>query len=191
MLVDASSGLSATVQGNDIRDNGGDGIYVNQGAPVIKNNLVSGNGQHAIIVWDSSDLSLISGNTGSGNALQGLFLSGIVAHDHTWPASSFSYVLISHVGVTVPAGITLTVGAGAVVKSASSGESGSGPNYGQLLVQGHLAVPGTSESPVIFTTRADDSDSEEMSMGTAMPPSPAPGIGSASRSTDPPVSPTR
>ncbi len=93
-----AAGSSATVQGNDIRDNGGDGIYVNQGAPVIKNNLVSGNGQHAIIVWDSSDLSLISGNTGSGNALQGLFLSGIVAHDHTWPASSFSYVLISHVG---------------------------------------------------------------------------------------------
>jgi hypothetical protein len=74
--------------------------------------------------------------------------SGTLEANDTWAAGSVYYIPSS---VIVPDGITLTIEAGAIVKT-GSGVAG-------IVVQpgGTLGAAGTSENPVIFTSYADDS----------------------------------
>ena len=73
-------------------------------------------------------------------------VSGTLASDTTWTASSSPY-LISALGFTVPAGTTLTVEPGVVVKASQSNTP--------LIVDGTINAQGTASSPVYFTSLND------------------------------------
>jgi len=70
-------------------------------------------------------------------------VSGTLTADTTWsPTCTSAYVIDSN--LDVPAGITLTVAPGTIVKAS-----------GKLSVEGTLDVAGTADSPVIFTSVND------------------------------------
>ncbi len=75
-------------------------------------------------------------------------VSGAIALDAVWTASSSPYILENVVSVS--ASTTLTIEAGVVVKGRNGGA-------GKLEVYGSLVAQGTSEAPVYFTSLLDDS----------------------------------
>ncbi|MEA3334858.1 MAG: Ig-like domain-containing protein [Chloroflexota bacterium] len=70
--------------------------------------------------------------------------SGIITGTQQWCAADSPHLLTAD--VTVPAGVTLTVEANVTVQAA---------NYVELLVEGHLAAPGTPTQPITFTSSTD------------------------------------
>ncbi|MDD5251261.1 MAG: hypothetical protein PHT12_01335, partial [Patescibacteria group bacterium] len=76
------------------------------------------------------------------------YVSGTITADTTWSAENGPYV-VSGI-VVVPAGVTLTVEQGTIIKMMSGG-------YHGLNVSGTLDVNGTPEAPVYFTSLKDDS----------------------------------
>ncbi|MBI1920957.1 MAG: right-handed parallel beta-helix repeat-containing protein [Geobacter sp.] len=77
-----------------------------------------------------------------------VYREGIITEDTLWQGE----VLVEG-ALTVAPQATLTVGPGTVVRLRSSQNSGA-PD-GMLLIQGRLAAKGTTESPVLFTSAAD------------------------------------
>jgi hypothetical protein len=71
--------------------------------------------------------------------------SGTLTQSATWSPKLASAYLVDG-SLDIPAGITLTIAAGTVIKVAS-----------QLTVEGTLDAVGTSSSPVVFTSVNDDS----------------------------------
>ena len=86
-------------------------------------------------------------NRGSGNAVNGLCMSGHVSrHDSLWsdPTGSFPFIIWGQ--VWVDPGVTLTITPGTVVKPIVFG----------IFVAGTLNAIGTRERPVVFTSIHDD-----------------------------------
>jgi hypothetical protein len=79
------------------------------------------------------------------STVQPTHLSGTIAEDTTWSPHQV-YVLDS--SLTVPAGVTLTIEAGTVIKY---------QRLASLNVAGSLVVAGTAAAPVVFTSLKDDS----------------------------------
>lgn len=104
------------------------------------------NGQYALVV-NTNPGNYPSTLSGSGNGLNGLYVSGTLggtepAATWTWGANPlFPYVIASPV---IPAGVTLNIAAGAVVKAQPSG---------QLAVNGTLNCQGTAAAPGTVGTR--------------------------------------
>ena len=96
------------------------------------------------VLGDSTPV--LSGNSFSGNGINGVYWSGNVVANTTWVASSGPYVLQSHI-VVVP-GVTLTIEPGTVIK---------GSLAGWLQVSGTLHAQGTVVAPITFTSLKDDS----------------------------------
>jgi RHS repeat-associated protein len=166
------------ISGNTITGNQGQGIYVGARSitsakatlcePTVENNVISGNGssanQWALEVHADLLSPTLSTNSGSGNFCQAMALSGTIAGDWTWQKSAAFLPILVHdsrsyvgpnpfgdlSGVTVPAGKTLIIQAGAVVK-------GSARSEGYLNVNGILLAQGTAADPVVFTSAEDDS----------------------------------
>ena len=61
--------------------------------------------------------------------------------------------------INVPAGVTVTVAAGTLIKGTTSSYYGCGSfdNYPSVTVEGSLVVAGTAASPVVFTSVNDNS----------------------------------
>ena len=125
-------------------------------APTVQNNAVSNTTELAVGVFsDRLDPALLTGNTAT-NAGNGLGLSGVLAADLVVPGS-LGLPLVLTGELKVAAGVSMTVGAGSVVK-AVAGDSWSGfPARGRLRVEGSLDVNGTAGLPVVFTSVRDDS----------------------------------
>jgi hypothetical protein len=124
------------------------GLYAEgSGAATVTDNVFTDNGGYALF-FDQSVISPAgSNNTGSGNDLDGVALSGTVASDQTWGFGSASLPIVIHDSVTVDAGVTLTIPAGTVVKIAASE---------RLQVHGTLDAAGTADDWVVFTSLKDD-----------------------------------
>ena len=94
-----------------------------------------------------------SGNTFTDNTFAAVVVGGSLRPDHTiWegvPGQDWAYLIEG--SVTVPAGKTLTIPAGTVVKFSTRNT-----NRDYLYVDGQLEVQGTSGSPVVFTSDKDD-----------------------------------
>ena len=84
-----------------------------------------------------------------------LVVQGEIQADTTWSAEK-SYILDQQ--VTVPAGVTLTIEPGTVIK-ANAGEA---PTVSMLVIArgGKLMAKGTAEQPIIFTSINDNLDKE-------------------------------
>jgi hypothetical protein len=88
------------------------------------------------------------GNSGSGNGLGGISMSGSSSGSIDWPANDPDFCYLLGGTATVVSSDTLRLGPGTVVK----GEAGS-----QLRIDGVLMAPGTAEAPIHLTSLADDS----------------------------------
>lgn len=122
-------------------------LRIEGGAPTVQGNTFRNNNTidyGAAISMDLASNPVLVGNVFVNNRVNGVFLDGgILPHDATWDDPDVVYQLAGD--VTVPAGVTLTVVAGQIVKSAD-----------ELLVEGTLHAVGTASQPVIFTSLADD-----------------------------------
>ncbi|MBI3958682.1 MAG: right-handed parallel beta-helix repeat-containing protein [Chloroflexi bacterium] len=88
------------------------------------------------------------------NLLASSACNPITSHT-TWTSGVYT---AENCNILVPAGVTLTIQAGAVVKLGGvSPGYGSGPGSAALIVQGGLVAAGDSGEPVAFTSLADDS----------------------------------
>jgi hypothetical protein len=122
-----------------------DGVRIANCSTTVTGNVFTGNEEYGLRLALVS-LITFSGNTGSGNGINGIGVSGTVSADQTWScASTFPIVLVS--SVTVNDGNTLTLPAGTIVKA--------GPDV-QLTVDGTLDANGAAEDWVVFTSLKDD-----------------------------------
>ena len=122
----AVSSSSVVVSGNSVTRGG---IFVTSSgsgsvAPTVQNNAVSNTTELAVGVFsDRLDPALLTGNTAT-NAGNGLGLSGVLVADLVVPGS-LGLPLVLTGELKVAAGVSMTVGAGSVVK-AVAGDSWSG-----------------------------------------------------------------
>ena len=157
--IDASSG-SLSVINSTITKSGGYGILASgtSGVPVIMDNTITDTASYeAVHISDTDvDLAKLDGNDGSGNGGNGIYLTRVTQTvDGTLPWSGTLAPVIANTcgspcGLTVPAGVTLTLDPGTVIKTVSSNSSG-------LLVKGSLKAVGTAADPVVLTSINDDS----------------------------------
>ncbi|PVE14330.1 hypothetical protein DDA93_16115, partial [Arthrobacter sp. Bz4] len=119
------------VTGNTVTNSAWDGIIVESGwnkdlpSPSVQNNTVSGAEYRAVVVgFANLDPAKLTGNTGSGNKINMLALSGSLVDNLTLPVSGLQVMIAGDYqwisggldGLEVPAGTTLTVNAGVVLK---------------------------------------------------------------------------
>jgi parallel beta-helix repeat protein len=122
----------------------------NTSFPSVSGCTFTNNAGYAIHNVPIAALPAITNNTGSGNAVNSVHVTvGAVDSNLTiGPASHMSGGILLDATVAVAAGVTLTLGAGTVLKFQGGYE---------LTVNGTLVVNGTSGAPVILTDDADDS----------------------------------
>jgi hypothetical protein len=165
----ASQGLtlvfgSPLVQESAIDSCAGIGLYGhNNTSPTLLNNSFTGNGNYA--VWlDTPYHTSYSGNTGSGNSVNGLGVRGSVNGALSWSAGAeFPFVLTGD--LTVQIGMSLGLSPGTLVKAAAEAE---------LINYGTLNLAGTAAQPVVFTSLKDDSRGGDTN-GDGVASLPAPG----------------
>jgi hypothetical protein len=139
------------------------------GTAVIKTNGVAGSSSGSVVVTFTSGatagagsvvLSIVDNESRSATATavvniveQQLIIqvSGNVTQNTTWETGKV-YVLESRIAVV--SGVTLTIQPGVIVK----GQAGTGANATALLIArgGKLNAEGTADSPIIFTSVADE-----------------------------------
>ena len=149
------SGAAASVRNSTVDRVSGDGINVTSpvGVPTVSGNTVTNAAAAAIVVQAASvDMGALNGNSGSGNGLNGVQLSQVtvtVSSSLPWTGTLVPVLYGGCSALTVPAGVTLTLGAGTIIK-------GQATNCAYLNVQGSLIATGTAASPVTLTSWRDD-----------------------------------
>ncbi len=116
-----------------------DWMIPTEGVYTIRSRAVDSNG-HRETPGDSITVTIAKGQQ---------IRMGLLEEDETWDGE---VILLGD--VTVPAGMTLTIQPGTVVRSAAwqDGEvSGLDPNRTELMVLGNLQANGTAELPITFT----------------------------------------
>ncbi|MBI3293224.1 MAG: right-handed parallel beta-helix repeat-containing protein [Deltaproteobacteria bacterium] len=166
IYMDSASGQ---ISSNIIRDNnahddtGSDGVYVFRSSPAIQNNTFlrntrgiqfnEGSGTVSNNTFTShtheavlcpAGCAAFSGNTATGNEINGIVLNGTMISNYT-AAGDMPYVISP--GLSVEQGFLLTLNAGAVVKFQDSAT---------LSISGTLVASGTQALPVVFTSLHDD-----------------------------------
>src|SRR5205807_1371680 len=122
------------------------GIRIVGGSPTLTNVLYKNNAIAASM--DLGSNPTISGVTMTTNGVNALRVDGgSLAADETWDDPDINYVIQD--SVTVPAGKTLTVSGGQIIKFREFAGLG-------ITVNGTLKANGTAGLPVIFTTTRDD-----------------------------------
>ena len=133
---------------------GGIEATASAGVPTLTGNTVDHVAQTAIAVRGGSlDMGKLDGNSGTGNGLNGVQLSGdvvTVSSALPWTGNLIPVLYGGCEALRVPPGVKLTLGAGTIVK----GEANCGD---ELRVQGTLEAAGTTAEPVVFTSWRDDS----------------------------------
>ncbi len=137
-----------------VSDSSSDAVRFTQSNSTLSAVTFNGNAGPAVETDLASNLT-ITGETAAsltGNGYNGVYVDGgSFSHSVTWDNPSIVYVLGSD--ANVPKGITLSIGAGQIIKSGGNTLSSGGP---ALTVDGTLTAQGTAAAPVIFTSINDD-----------------------------------
>ena len=146
-----------------------DGIKINTGAaPIITNCIVNNCAAYAANWIDvATSAPAISGLSGAGNTFQGIAIgAGALKKNVTLAKNGIPWYLTGYDdNLVVDTGVTLTIAAGAVIKS-NYGRSG-----GALVVDdGVLNCAGTAGDPIIFTSYLDDSVAGDFSKADTAKP---------------------
>jgi hypothetical protein len=140
-LLALTEGANITVSNSVFAQGSGNGIAVDNNTRPTISNCTFGNLANYAITAPVDDLGLITG-AGFGPNQRGFQLAGgTISHSANWEAPGAPFVLEG--GVTLPAGVSLTLPPGLVVEMGSSGS---------LLVQGTLVARGTAAAPIVFTS---------------------------------------
>ncbi len=152
----SASGATTSITNSTVSHVNGDGISVSsaEGIPTVEGNAVTFAGGNAISIGSSSiDMGKLNGNSGSSDGLNGVSISADVLGASSalpWTGSLVPVLASGCDALRIPAKLTLTLGAGTIVKAESS--------YCTYLVdEGSLVATGTSSKPVTFTSWRDDS----------------------------------
>ena len=164
----ATEGLSGTTTGSVTVTNGQwdqftqGGLMVSAGPVTVENTAVLNDGYFPAFWVGSNELNLdtLGGNSASGG-VPSFFVTGTVSATSTWQAEPASWLLsgCGNPGLTISAGVTVTVAVGTVIKGgqtdyAGCSSNGSTPYVG---VEGTLDAVGTSAAPIVFTSINDNS----------------------------------
>jgi hypothetical protein len=147
---------TTSITNSAINHANGTGIYISQpeGIPTVTNNTVTNATSEAIVIYDASlDMGALTGNSGSGNGLNGVQLGAdtvTVSSALPWTGNLVPVLYGGCGALTIPTGVKLSLGAGTIIK----GESDCGD---ELNVRGTLEATGTTEHPVTLTSWRDDS----------------------------------
>ncbi len=125
----------------------------------MKNNTVD-SGAGFWVSGDHLNLDNTTGNSGPSGA--GVAISGTVTTSSTLAASTMPWEILLASCLQVPTGVTLTVQAGAIVKSNANGCVSSSA----IDVSGTLSAIGTIGSPITFTSINDNSIGGATGTGT-------------------------
>jgi hypothetical protein len=156
------------IHDNLVERNNSGGIRVSPSGTValthvhFGDNEVNDNGGQAIYFQGPTIPADIDENFLSGNAKNGIWVSGTVAESTTWQDRGYPFVSSgSH--ITVAEGATLTLEPGSTIKGDLRG----------VIVNGTLVADGTEEEPITFTSIKDDSvDGDTNGDGSATVPAP-------------------
>jgi hypothetical protein len=141
------NGGQLTLTNSTIRNSAQAGVRIVSSNPTLTTNTFQNNAGAAVSMNLASNPA-ISGVTVTSNGTNGLLLdSGPLAGDAAWNDPDIVYVMTND--VTVPAGRTLTVAPGQVVKAVCC-------FFVDLVVDGTLIADGTAGQPIIFTADRDD-----------------------------------
>jgi hypothetical protein len=177
--VDITGTGSATVTGDTFNGGTGTPVTVWTPGPTIENNTVNQSTSTlspAYAVGGAIDLNHIFNNTASGGGAHGFELGGpdsngnpitdTVTTSSTMDARSSPYEITAE--LVIPAGVTLTIAPGTVVKAirGTNPNSCTGFESCALDVQGTLDAVGTPSSPVVFTSLNDNSVGGNTGNGT-------------------------
>ncbi len=132
-------------QGCVFEDNGDRGLYSNQGAPELYDNTFSGNTGYGALL-ENADFTDYSGNSGSGNGVNGLAIQGSAQANRIWSTES-AFPLILTGEAIVADNRVLELSPGTLIK----GEDGS-----QLLVYGRLNCNADEMNPVRLCSWRED-----------------------------------
>ncbi|MCB0822796.1 MAG: right-handed parallel beta-helix repeat-containing protein [Bacteroidales bacterium] len=140
-----SSATTMDIDNCIFMDNGGHGLETSTGQISVNNCQFSNNGNYTAYI-SGSDITTISGNSGSGNFIDAFGISGTFIQDFTLAESvcGFPYVLIGN--TTQATNYTLTIPAGEIIKCLN----------GSLTINGTLNAIGTAAQNIIFTSLYDD-----------------------------------
>ncbi len=124
------------------------GLYLaGTGSATVRNNVFALN---TFPLFQGVRTTILSGNDLSQNVHHAVAVGGTVTEDLRWAAGN---VYVASEWLTVPLGHTLTLESGVVVKFAYYASS---YNRVGLVVDGTLALEGTTAQPVVFTSSRDD-----------------------------------
>ncbi len=142
------------------------GVQLAQSTATLSGDTITNNAYDAVTM-DVNSSPIITGVNVSNNGTNGLLLgAGTLSGSESWNNPDIVYTLGGT--VVVPAGMTLTIGAGQIIKA-----GGSGLGYlTQLTVAGTLDATGTAAQPIIFTSVEDNSAGGEATNNPNSTPEP-------------------
>ena len=136
-----------TLTNSVVRNSYTTGLRIEGAAPTLTNNTWT-NSFGPAVSMDLAASPAISGVTFTNNGINGVSVDGgSLPADNAWDDPDIVYWVSSN--ITVPAGKTLTVSPGQIVKVPFGDRN--------IIVNGTLRATGTAANPVVFTSGSDDS----------------------------------
>ena len=158
ILVDVSGGID--LEYADVKYDGGGssgaGLYLQDTQPTLRNDTMENVAGVAYVLDSFGPFDNISSVTATGSGTAELdIVSRAVMANTTLLDEPIPWVISPY--LTVPQGVTLTVAAGAVVKSLGDGEGCNGVDANICVVNGGALVAiGTASQPIVFTSANDN-----------------------------------